>query len=915
MEQTRNAIRLIKFSFLIFALTAGLSYAQRLTGTIRGIVTDEASLPLPGVTVELSSPVLLGGIHSQVTGENGIYRFANLPPGSYRLVFSLEGFQRIERQGIAIVVKGTVTEDIILKQAALEESVTVVGEAPIIDVTSSGTSTNYGKDLLEKIPSGRASYLDIVKQAPGVIAQSAYVGTMWLAAYGSNNESNAFQIDGLDASSSAFGFSTLVPNQDTFSEVEVSGVGNPAEYGNFSGVVVNVVTKSGGNTFSGALSYYGQFQALNDDNNPDPETYFSRHIHKFYDAALTFGGPLLKDRLWFFGNANLTDYDVTGWKEDPQYHAGTQVNNYMFKLSSQIAKNHKLVADFSYRYYDEPGVPTPWETREYVRGYHEAIPSWNVMYTWILGKNAFFELKSAGYSYRRSGLSYQGEAGLVNPVHYDYYTGISSGGVLYPYWVDYSRFQANASVSYFAEDFLGGDHDFKVGVQYNRGKDIWSGGYSGGKYYMDYAGEPYYLYAWDSMKYGGENDTLGVFFDDSWRLGNRLSLNLGLRFDHQNGSIPEMTILKNWQETSEVYPGMNRLIVWDLFSPRIGFAYTLTSDRKTVLKGHYGRYHDNLFTATYESYGPIATDWTAYYWDGSEWAMYDFVPGDRLWIAPRGLKSPFCSSFSLSLEREILPDFSAGILGMYREWRNEIAFKNTTGIYELIPMVSPDNGQTYMIYNQLNVGESTYELKNYEDHRHSYKGISLILNKRYSKNWLLMSSLTWSRSYGKNAISSTNNSLQMNVTNMSVYNQGKDPNNWLNAEGLMNMDRTWVFKLQFGYNLPWDILLSLNYQAMTGRAYVETVRVYPDQGMRTIFAAPRSNQLRFDPVHMLDIRVQKSVTLPKNIRFSLIADVFNALNADTITSFASYNVWALNFEEPSGMAPPRYMQVGLKLEF
>ena len=73
----------------------------------------------------------------------------------------------------------------------------------------------------------------------------------------------------------------------------------------------------------------------------------------------------------------------------------------------------------------------------------------------------------------------------------------------------------------------------------------------------------------------------------------------------------------------------------------------------------------------------------------------------------------------------------------------------------------------------------------------------------------------------------------MNVTNMSVYNQGKDPNNWLNAEGLMNMDRTWVFKLQFGYNLPWDILLSLNYQAMTGRAYVETVRVYPDQGMRT----------------------------------------------------------------------------------
>ncbi|HCS48609.1 MAG TPA: hypothetical protein DIW61_10270 [Candidatus Aminicenantes bacterium] len=915
MKQKRNAARLIVFSFLIFALTTGFSYAQRLTGTIRGTVTDEQGLPLPGVTVELSSPVLLGGIQSQITGENGIYRFANLPPGTYKIVFSLEGFQRIERLGIEVVVKGTVTEDIILKQAALAEDVTVIGEAPVIDVTSSGTSTNYGKDLLEKMPLGRASYLDVVKQAPGVIAQSAYVGTMWLASFGSNNESNAFQIDGLDASSSAFGFSTLVPNQDTFSEVEVSGVGNPAEYGNFSGVVVNVVTKSGGNVFSGALSYYGQFQALNDDNNPDPDKYFSRQIHRFYDTALTFGGPVLKDRLWFFGSANLTENDVTGWRVDPQYHAGTKVNNYMFKLSSQIVKNHKLVGAFSYRYYDQPGVPNPWATREYARGYHEGIPSWNVMYTWILSKNAFFELKSAGYSYRRTGLSYQGEAGLSNPVHYDYLTGVSSGGVLYPYWVDYSRFQANASISYFADNFLGGDHDFKMGVQYNKGKDIWAGGYSGGKYYMDYGGEPYYLYTWPSSHYGGENDTLGVFFDDSWRLGDRLSINLGLRFDRQNAGIPRMPIMENWQDTSEIYQGMKGLIVWNLLSPRIGFAYTLTSDKKTVLKGHYGRYYDNLFTGTYEGYGPLATDWTAYYWDGSEWAMYDFVSGERLWVAPRNLKSPFANSFSMSLERELFPDFSVGILGMYREWRNQISIKNITGIYEVVPMVSPDNGQTYMVYNQLNVGGSSFELQNYPDHRQNYKGITLMLNKRYSNNWLLTSSLTWSRSYGKNAISSTNNSLQMNVINMSVYNQGKDPNDWINAEGLMNMDRTWVFKLQFGYNLPWDILFSLNYQAMTGRAYVESVRVYPDQGMRTIKAAPRSNKLRFDPQHMLDLRVQKSFTVHRNIRFSVLADVFNALNLGTVTGFANYGVWALSFREPSGMAAPRYIQVGLKLEF
>ncbi len=155
----------------------------------------------------------------------------------------------------------------------------------------------------------------------------------------------------------------------------------------------------------------------------------------------------------------------------------------------------------------------------------------------------------------------------------------------------------------------------------------------------------------------------------------------------------------------------------------------------------------------------------------------------------------------------------------------------------------------------------------------------------------------------------------MNVTNMSVYNQGKDPNDWINAQGLMNMDRTWVFNLQLGYNFPWDILFSLNYQAMTGRAYVETVRVYPDQGRRTIFAEPRSNKLRFDPLHLLNIRVQKRFTLYGNIRFSVLADVFNAINADTLTGFGSYSVWSSSFQEPSGMVVPRYVQVGAKLEF
>lgn len=916
MKARKSAAKYFVLALCIFTLAVGFSYAQRLTGTIRGTVTDEEGMPLPGVTLELSSPVLLGGVHSQLTGKKGGYRFANLPPGTYTLVLSLEGFRRVERIGLEVVVNGTVSEDIILKQVTLEESITVIGEAPIIDVTSSGMSSNYGKDLLEKLPVGRSSYLAYVIRAPGVISSSGYGSSANVSAFGSNTESNAFMLDGLDATSAAAGFALLTPHQDIFAEVEVSGIGQPAEYGNFSGIVVNTVTKSGGNTFSGSLSYYGQFQSLTDDNNPDPDEYYSYTRHQYFDAAFTLGGPIVKDKVWFFGSANFLKTDSTSWNVDPQWHSARTDNNYMLKISAMIGQKHKLVGVFTYNYYDQPGVATQWRTPSASRGYHNEIPIWNFMYTGFINNDTFLELKSSGYSYRREGLGGDGVPGLAETVHYDLITGLSWGGTTYPYWVDYSRLQVNAHLSHFAEDFIAGDHNFKVGVQYNRGKDVWAGSYSGGKFYYDYGGEPYLLYEWPPFHYGNQTDSFGAFFDDSWSLTNRLTLNLGLRYDHQNGSIPPMAVMNNsWEDTSEIHPGIKNMVQWRLFSPRIGLAYTLTSDNKTVLKAHYGRYYDNIFGATYENAGPLSSDWTAYWWDGEKWEMYMHVPGEYYWTEVRDLEAPVSDSFVISLERELFPDFSIGLMGTYREWRKETGMHNITGTYELVPIVSPDNGETYMVYNQLNVGENKYKVGNLEDGKHSYKGISLILNKRYSNNWLLNGSLTWSRSYGLNAISSTTVSTQMNVTNWYVYNQGKDPNNWINARGLMNMDRTWVLKLQFGFNFPWDIFLSLNYSAMTGRPYVRRVRVRPDQGFQRILAEPRSNKQRHDNTTMLDFRVEKTLTLYRNVRFSVHADVFNLFNNDTFASFRSYNLYSNRYGEPSGLLTPRRIQIGVKLTF
>lgn len=272
MNMKKNAVLFAMLLSFLSIEVAKLN-GQVLTGNIKGIVTDESGAPLPGVTVELSSPVLMGGIHHQITSDRGEYRFVNLPPGSYKVIYGLQGFQKIERVDIKVVVGGTVTEDIVLKQTTLQESVTVTGRAPIVDVSKTGLSTTFDKDLLEKIPTGRRSFLDIAINAPGIVAGTSYEDNMGFIGFGSNAEANSIQLDGLEITNPRLGTTILVPNQDIFSEVEVKGTGAPAEYGSFTGIVVNIVTKSGGNAYSGSASYYGQYAGLTADNNPDPGTF------------------------------------------------------------------------------------------------------------------------------------------------------------------------------------------------------------------------------------------------------------------------------------------------------------------------------------------------------------------------------------------------------------------------------------------------------------------------------------------------------------------------------------------------------------------------------------------------------------------------------------------------------------------
>jgi hypothetical protein len=902
---------------MLLILVSGVSYGQIITGKIGGTVTDDQGEPLPGVTVEASSPSAMG-IQTSITSDKGMFRFANLAVGRYKVVFILDGFQRVERQNIAVKINTTVTFSVTMKLQTLEEAVTVIAESPVIDVKKSGMSTNFTMVDIDNIPAGRGSFADIVKQAPGMLAQGESGALRW-SFMGSGAEGNAFYFDGVDQSSPELGIPWTNPNQDIFEEVEVSGVGTAAEYGLITGAVINIVTKSGGNKFSGSLSHYGQYGFTTGDNNPDPydeateegSQSFKRWYN--YDLSLSLGGPLVKDKLWFFGNFNIRRGKESNWQGDPDYVAKDVQDEGFFKLTSNISNKHKLVASFSYENEDFDEIPDPWNLPETVIKEVLQTYIWNARYTWLLGSNSFFDLNYSGWwSPDYYNVPVAG-ADLNKRAHFDGTTEVLSNA---PGWAatwDITTHNVNAGFSYFAEDFLGAAHDFKIGAQYNRGKLEAMAGYPGGGSYYDYYGDNYYLYEQQQYMYGGIVNKIGFFLDDSISIGDRLTVNIGLRFDHQKATYPAFPLLDGWEKTDVNAEGIDDLITWNVFSPRIGLAFQLTPDGKTLLKASFGRYYDAMHISNFAYPGPGFTDFSIYWWDPdlAEWELVDFIPGEMGYFMDPDIKNPYSEQLFIGLERELIPDFSMGAMYMHKTEGNSLGWEGRNTTYDSMQWVSPDNGQTYTVFDRTGGPAETWQT-NPEGYSQKYDAFIFSLDKKYSKNWMMNASLTWSHSTGLNMRAKSTS--QHNLTSYSG-GFGVDPNDLINAEGDLQHDKRWVFKLTGGYNLPGDIFLGTYFTYQTGRPRPAQTQISGlDQGRVSILAEPRGD-VRYPSFYTLNLRAQKTFRFSGSWRLKVMLDVFNVTNDATFRGWRSNNMWYDTFTESSGLPDPISVQLGFKLEF
>ena len=288
---------------LVLALLSGLSYTQsRETGSLVGIVSDTEQNALPGTEVTITSPNMIGGAKSQITDASGGFRFVLLQPGTYAVEARLEGFAPQRRENVRLFAGSTLTVDFLLEIGTLSEEIIVIAESPLIDVKDSQLSTIELDDrALNDVVYNQEMYIySVIDLAPGT--EPVYHGST--AFGGQARAGNSYMMDGIEIGVATSGNSWGIPDAQSFEEAKIMGIGAAAEYDGFSGVQLNMITKSGGNAFDGmAQAIYQGYDWITDNFDPAAHPLWSEpQEHSFQDARFAIGGPVILDKLWFYGS-------------------------------------------------------------------------------------------------------------------------------------------------------------------------------------------------------------------------------------------------------------------------------------------------------------------------------------------------------------------------------------------------------------------------------------------------------------------------------------------------------------------------------------------------------------------------------------------------------------------------------------
>ena len=941
--------RMLAVCALLF-LVAAPAWAQRTTGAISGTVKDTSGAVLPGVTITVTGPNIVGAQTSTTNGE-GFYRFLNLPPGEYQVAFTMSGFKGVTRRGVRVGVGSTIEESPSLEMSQLQESVDVVAETSVVDTTSNEVGTNYDRNWVENAPLRRSSFFDLVAGAPGSLQGGD--GSARTMVYGSSYDENSFQVDGVDITDNYFNEALAEPNVDAIEEVEVLSLGAPAEYGNLTGAVYNIVTRQGTNEFHGDVNFFWQDAGLTDNNtdgttNPDG-TFFNAcsdgrgrcpwERDNYTDFTAQLGGPIVKDKLWFFAsyqNQRDSFWDA-GVANNDALLAREKSDRYFFKLTYQLNNNHKLVGTFHMDDQEDDNGPADLNAEPSTAASRRGkTPTPGLAYTGVLSEKTVLDVRYSGF-YGDVSIGPTDPNQPRDLTHFiDVDTGVISGGHYYWYELEPKRNTVTAKVSHLADQFLGASHDFRFGVQYSDAQAPGFYGYNDLVYTYSQTVPGYgYGIARTPFSYNGASRGIGAFVDDTIRVNDRLSLNVGVRYDYNKAYSPDQDELdENGDPTGVTFP-YTEFYTWQQFSPRLGFNWRITGDGKTVLKGHWGRYHRAVATGEYANViGPNVKPYFAGGYDVATGTFLDLTPissNEQLGVSD-DYESPYTDQIIFTIEREISPGLGGFVNYVNKRGRNFAGWEETRGTYVQIPYTDDvgegATGRTFPIFAiTSDPADRFFQIANRPELKSDINAVSFGINRPMRSGWQMSLSGTWMRAEGSLQEGQGGAGEQgsgVGITQrggVQFRNYGRNPNMFVNADGRLRSDVEWQAKAQVVFELPLGFLASGNLSYRSGAHLIRRIRLsedvtgIPADNTNVLILQPRGENGRIDSVTLFDVRLQKDFRLGEQVKLSIFADGLNILNEDATQGRSSSLVTSDAFWFPSDPVDPRRVMLGAKLRF
>jgi hypothetical protein len=652
------------------------------TATVEGLVTDESGGSLPQVTVTVRN-VETGWEGRATTGSAGTYRVGAIPPGTYRITAELTGFPTYTRDGVRLFVGQAATIDIILKIGARAETVLVTAEAPLINTSRSELSQVVESERIEQLPLDGRDFLELAELAPGVAPSSGFGGGL-TSISGFSFRNVAINIDGLDVTDvvarGAYGYFTAEPIR----EFQVITNRFSAEHGRSLSGIINAVTKSGTNDFHGSAYLYARDEALDARRfvlNPtslafDREEEKDEFSQQQYGGSL--GGPIVKDKTHFFVNYERGNYDTTTFVTvDPSWSFGsldigrevgnfpqTTVDNQFFgKLNHKLTSRHALEASFTRKTSQDSNVYVGGFSTQSFGARTEFVENLALFSdTWTVSNRSLNQLRVQFGTRRNDWIP-----NSRNPSVYQYGDfGVVTCCGSHPS-VDQENDTRRVEVR---DDFsLNLDrHNLKFGGDLQLLRGDHDTRYTATGFYVVWYGAPlYFRQAFGPTHFTFDEQVYAAYAQDDWRVSKDVTLNLGLRYEY-NSFTPD---------------DRNNL------APRLGFAWDVTGDRRTSVRGGVGLYHDLAFTQLLQvaSWGGRAGAYNLTFAPNDplyprNWGSISGLPQGRavpardIWEVEDGIGTGQSWQGSLGFAREIARDLALSVDGVFIRGSNLLRLRD-----------------------------------------------------------------------------------------------------------------------------------------------------------------------------------------------------------------------------------------------